>query len=842
MSTQPTAPVSSSISSRRTRFARPAYVASAALGLALLTLGHAARATDYSLTVDAGTPASGNPHFWSTCVGTGTASLTLRSDLQTHYQIANRELGMQRVRGHGVLNDDMGIYKGAGSYDFTKFDQYLAAIAAANMRPIMELSFMPTTLASAGNSRNPPKDYAAYTALIKAVVQHAVDKFGADDVAKWYWEVWNEPNYSGFWTGTFDDYLKLYDAAVAGATAALPNIVIGGPATTQGSTSQMTTFINHVKSGNIKFNFLSSHAYAGGAAETAPADFGVSDNKGRVGVITTAGYTTDMIKSLNTEFNSSYSGQGGNTAGNCMSMDTHVNAPFIVKTVKLISDTVTGDKPPMDVFSYWTVSDVFDESSGPSGSYILSKTPAGTLPFGQVFGLVTFQGMRKAAFNGFKMLNYLGDKRLQAMGGTGTKDGVDAYAAANADGSEVQIIVYNYYSTVATTGTDNVTVNISNLPFAGKDGFVTRFAVDETHTNPYSVWSSQNKPSAPSEAQWEDMHKVQHLMPVEPVAKQKFDTSYMATFAVPKQGASLIILGTKRPLTGRNALLPIEGEDFDGQSGATKEDSSDTSLGQSISVTANGSVYFEDVDYTDAGVDTVDLRVKTAAATTVELHADTAAGTLLGSCAVASTSNMWATQSCKLSQPATGVAKLYVVFGGAAHLNWLKFSGAGNPTMGTGGMGGVGGTTGAAGSGAGAPSTGGANALGGSGGVTSGGSAGTPVGTAGVATGAGGGAGQSTGAGGSNTSSGGNAAGGSAGAALGAGGMNNNGSGGSGQGNATSGGSSGGSSNDDSSGCGCRVAGDERHGSGYALFGLLLGLGVLRRRRAQGGVSARCAS
>jgi hypothetical protein len=40
-------------------------------------------------------------------------------------------------------------------------------------------------------------------------------------------------------------------------------------------------------------------------------------------------------------------------------------------------------------------------------------------------------------------------------------------------------------------------------------------------------------------------------------------------------------------LNGRNAPVEIEGEYYDGQSGATKEDSSDTSLGQSISVTAN---------------------------------------------------------------------------------------------------------------------------------------------------------------------------------------------------------------------------------------------------------------
>ena len=111
-------------------------------------------------------------------------------------------------------------------------------------------------------------------------------------------------------------------------------------------------------------------------------------------------------------------------------MDNHWNVGFILKGVKLLSDKNAGETPPIDVFSYWVVSDVFDESSGPSGSYILAQ--GGTLPFGRVFGLMTFQGVRKAAFNAFKMLNYLGPKRLMSGGGTGS-DGVDAMATMSAE-------------------------------------------------------------------------------------------------------------------------------------------------------------------------------------------------------------------------------------------------------------------------------------------------------------------------------------------------------------------------------------------------------------------------
>src|ERR1017187_848535 len=104
------------------------FVATAAVGLLVLACPRVASAITYPITVDASKQTAGNPRFWSASVGTGTASLALRADLQTHYKIANRELGMQRVRGHGVLNDDMGIFQSAGTYDWTKFDQYLQAI------------------------------------------------------------------------------------------------------------------------------------------------------------------------------------------------------------------------------------------------------------------------------------------------------------------------------------------------------------------------------------------------------------------------------------------------------------------------------------------------------------------------------------------------------------------------------------------------------------------------------------------------------------------------------------------------------------------------------------------
>jgi hypothetical protein len=381
------------------------------------------------------------------------------------------------------------------------------------------------------------------------------------------------------------------------------------------------------------------------------------------------------------------------------------------------------------------LSDVFDESSGPSGSYILGKSN-GNLPFGQVFGMMTAQGMRKAAFNAFKMLAYLGPKRLMSGGGTGS-DGVDAMATMSANSDEVQVLVYNQFSAMNTTGTDMVTITLSNLPtaLANKELFLTHFRVDETHSNPYNAWSAAGKPASPTEAQWQTMKAQQHLALLQPVSKATTTTMYtIANFSIPRQAGSLVILGVKRPVTGRNAFVEIEAEDYDGQSGMTKQDSGDsTTLGQSVTGSSGANVFFLNTDFSDTGVGAVQLRVNTSAATTLELRADSqTAGTLLATCQIPSTSGAWATQTCNLT-PVSGVHTLYVNFGGSIRLNHLKFQAAtgGTGTGGTGG--GTGGTTGAAGAGG----------RGGAGGA-SGGRGGTTSGSGGTVGGGGNGSGGST--------------------------------------------------------------------------------------------------
>jgi MYXO-CTERM domain-containing protein len=168
------------------------------------------------------------------------------------------------------------------------------------------------------------------------------------------------------------------------------------------------------------------------------------------------------------------------------------------------------------------------------------------------------------------------------------------------------------------------------------------------------------------------MREASQLALLEPVTSITAESTYSTTLDLPRQGAAMIILSQQRPVTGRDALTRIEAEDYDGQSSATKEASNDESMGQSITASDGGYLYFSQVDFSDAGVDGVQLRVNSQGAATVELRTDSPDGTLLGTCEVAATGDQWETQACALT-PTTGVHPLYAVFGGGMRLNWLLF-------------------------------------------------------------------------------------------------------------------------------------------------------------------------
>ena len=91
---------------------------------------------------------------------------------------------------------------------------------------------------------SPPKDWSTWDDLITAFAKHLVDRYGIDEVAQWYFEVWNEPNLD-FWAGDPKQatYWELYDHAARAIKGVNPRLRVGGPATAQAA--WVDAFIKH---------------------------------------------------------------------------------------------------------------------------------------------------------------------------------------------------------------------------------------------------------------------------------------------------------------------------------------------------------------------------------------------------------------------------------------------------------------------------------------------------------------------------------------------------------------------------------------------------------------------
>src|SRR5690606_26268729 len=184
------------------------------------------------------------PHFWTT-YGLGRMGLYLDRDLLApEFQAQDRDshdgrrwsqvlreqtveavekLELRSVRGHGLFHDDIGIYSedesGNPVYDFTRSDSIFDFLVEHGIAPIVELAPMPSALAADPSQTvfdwnmivSPPKDYAKWEGLVREFVQHSVDRYGAETVQNWYWEVWNEPECcrNKFWKGSLQDYFQL---------------------------------------------------------------------------------------------------------------------------------------------------------------------------------------------------------------------------------------------------------------------------------------------------------------------------------------------------------------------------------------------------------------------------------------------------------------------------------------------------------------------------------------------------------------------------------------------------------------------------------------------------------
>ena len=336
--------------------------------------------------------------FFNLSVGSDYPGTLIRSDSQAQLKVAVDELGFRYIRFHAIFHDVLGTVReqnGVISYNWTKIDELYDDLLARHIKPFVELGFTPEALATSqnsifywhGNTSHPKPDQ--WRDLVAAFIHHIEQRYGKAEVRTWFFEVWNEPNLSGFWEGGDQKaYFALYDLTSNTIKSIDPELRVGGPSTA--GAAWVPEFLAHVKQSGAAVDFVTTHTYGvdggfldeEGHSDTklSPSSEAITGDIHRVRSEIAASAFPDLPLYF-TEWSTSYTPRDP-------VHDSYISAAYILSKVKANQGQLQG-------MSYWTYSDLFEEPGPP------------TAPFQGGFGLLNPQGIRKPAFFAYKYLNAL---------------------------------------------------------------------------------------------------------------------------------------------------------------------------------------------------------------------------------------------------------------------------------------------------------------------------------------------------------------------------------------------------------------------------------------------------
>ncbi len=426
------------------------------------------------------------------CVGTGRMGLALQKEYQDQLALVQKEIGFKYIRGHGLFSDDMAIYheytdeagEKQAEYNFTYLDMVMDSYLKLNIRPFLELGFMPEKMASGkqtifywkGNV-TPPKSYDDWCAMVQAVLRHLMARYGEAEVVTWPVEVWNEPNLPGFWKDAdMEAYFTLFYKTFHAIKAVDARFCVGGPAIC-GVMDELwiRSFLEFCKREQLVPDFITRHHYTTELPERV-GHYGYAKLSRPEDGFANLRTTRDIIDSFDefrgmkihiTEFNTSY-------IPNCPLHDTNQNAAYIAHQLSRLGDV-------NESYSYWTFGDIFEEQGVPF------------TPFHGGFGLVANGCIPKPTFWTFKFF-----KDLQ---------GVCIYRSDNAVIVEqpdhtFRGVLWNH----GCERKDETLILEFTLPVCTLDQNVDEYCclmktVDEQTCNPLKLWHDMGEPSDLSKEQ-----------------------------------------------------------------------------------------------------------------------------------------------------------------------------------------------------------------------------------------------------------------------------------------------------------------------------------------------------
>jgi len=445
-------------------------------------------------------------------------------------------------------------------YDWTLMDSIMDCYIERGMKPLVEIGFMPRALSTHPEPYRhsweengplwtgwtyPPADYGQWAELVYRWVRHSIDRYGRQEVTTWLWQVWNEPDI-GYWSGTFEEYLKLYDYAVDAVKRACPECRVGGPHTTnpdgQNAGAFLTGFLEHCLHGTN---------YATGK-EGAPLEFVAFHAKGNPQLV------------------------DGHIQMNMGTQLQAIEAGFkIVRSFPELQDipVIIGECDPEGCAA---CSEERDPRYGyRNGTMYPSYTAASFAKIYQLMdehrinlqGVLTwafefenqpwFAGFRDLATNGvdkpvlnvFRMVGLMRGSRLkvEAISGLSARDVIqngvrqqpDINALAARDEQSVTVMIWNYHDNDLPADEAEIELTISGL--SPKPFLLHHYRVDREFSNAYEAWKDMGCPQDPDAQQYRELERAGRLqLFTSPQWLAPVDSTLTMQFLLPRQAVSLL--------------------------------------------------------------------------------------------------------------------------------------------------------------------------------------------------------------------------------------------------------------------------------------------------------------
>jgi len=501
------------------------------------------------IQVDAGVKEGPYPPVWA-FFGYDESNYTYMNDGQKLLsELAALSPVPVQVRVHNLLTSGDGVAalkwgstnaytedaNGNPHYDWTIVDHIFDTFVARRMKPLVEIGFMPEVLSKKPEPyrhhwdpsqhygsiftgwAQPPRDYKKWSELVYQWVKHCVAKYGEKEVSAWYWEVWNEPDI-GYWQGSPEEYLQLYDYSADAVKRALPAIRIGGPTSTGPGEAKaaefLRKFLEHVVGGTN---------YATGK-KGSPLDYITFHAKGRPKVVN--GHVQ-----MGSEYQLRDAEKGFQIVASFPELK---KLPIIIGESDPEGCAACSVKyNPQNAYRNGTMYGAYTAATLTRIRELATKDDvnlAGAVtwafefedqPYFAGFRDLATNGVDKPVLNVFRMFGLMeGDRvhaessgpvQLEDMVEKGVKSAADVNAVATEREDLISVLAWNYHDDDVTAADAQVAMTIRGIPRGVTRVLVRRYSMDQTHSNSYAVWKSIGSPQEPTPAEYTSLERAGQL-------------------------------------------------------------------------------------------------------------------------------------------------------------------------------------------------------------------------------------------------------------------------------------------------------------------------------------------